>query len=44
MNESKPFKWEVYECLFCGWILKFQEGRTDVSTYCDKCHDFMEKK
>jgi len=34
---------EVWTCIFCGWVLKFQRGRKDVSTWCDKCHNEMEQ-
>ena len=36
-------KFETWICEFCGWVLKFYKGRTDVSTWCDKCHTDMEK-
>jgi len=37
--------WEYQEwmCIHCGWILKFAIGRTDVYTWCDKCHEPLDK-
>ena len=44
---SKPVRatidLEGWECSYCGWTLKFKRGRTDVSTWCDKCHADMEQ-
>ncbi len=37
-------KFETWECVYCGWILRFEEGRKDVSTWCLKCHDEMERR
>lgn len=34
---------ESWMCPYCGWLLRFAKGRSDVYTYCDKCHTDMEQ-
>lgn len=37
-----PDDYHAFRCYQCNFIVKFEKHRTDVSTFCYKCHTDME--